>query len=59
MERGYQWGEEIPIGLFWRRTDLESLEDLDPVLHTGEGPLAFRNLGVSAEQAKSLIQELL
>jgi hypothetical protein len=28
-------------------------------LHTGEGPLAFRNLGVSPEQAKSLIQELL
>ena len=45
IERGYQWGEEIPIGLFWRRTDLPSLEDLEPVLHTGEGPLAFRNLG--------------
>src|SRR5213594_2585241 len=59
IERGYQWGEEIPIGLFWRRTDLESLEDLEPVLHTGEGPLAFRNLGISAEQAKGLIQELL
>jgi len=29
------------------------------VLHTGEGPLAFRKLGVSAEQAKMLIQELL
>jgi len=24
IERGYQWGEEIPIGLFWRRTDLEA-----------------------------------
>src|SRR5438093_1466369 len=59
IERGYQWGEEIPIGLCWRRTDLESLEALEPVLHTGERPLAFRNLGVSAEQAKSLIQELL
>src|SRR5437773_766679 len=59
IERGYQWGEEIPIGLFWRRTDLESLEDLEPVLHTGEGPLAFRNLGISTEQAKRVIQELL
>src|SRR6266852_4359324 len=59
IARGFQWGEEIPIGLFWRRTDLESLEALEPVLHTGEGPLAFRNLGVSAEQANSLIQELL
>jgi len=59
IERGYQWGEEIPIGLFWRRTDLDSLEDLEPVLHTGEGPLAFRPLGISPEQAKDLVQELL
>jgi len=59
IERGYQWGEEIPIGLFWHRTDLQSLEDLEPVLHTGEGPLAFRNLGISPEQSKRLIQELL
>src|SRR6266704_2266189 len=59
IERGYQWGAEIPIGLFWRRTDLESLEDLEPVLHTGEGPLAFRNLGISPEQAEPLIQEFL
>jgi len=54
-----QWSDEIPIGLFWRRTDLESLEDLEPVLHTGEGPLAFRPLGISPEQAQRLIQELL
>ena len=26
-DRGYQWGEEIPIGLFWRRTDLQTLEE--------------------------------
>lgn len=59
IERGYQWGEEIPIGLFWRRTDLPTLEELEPVLHTGEGPLAFRGLGVSQEEAKSLVEELL
>jgi hypothetical protein len=29
------------------------------VLHTGEGPLAFRNLPVPSELAKRLIQELL
>src|SRR6478672_2018062 len=59
MDRGYEWGEEIPIGLFWKRTDLQSLEDLEPVLHTGEGPLAFRNLGIPSEQAKALVNELL
>jgi hypothetical protein len=29
------------------------------VLHTGEGPLAFRPLGISPEHAQRLIQELL
>jgi len=30
------------------------------VLHTGEGPLAYRsNIGIPSEQAKALIQELL
>jgi len=58
MEKGYQWGEEIPIGLFWKRTDLPTLEELDPVLAEG-GPLAFRELGVSDAQSKALIAELL
>ena len=59
IDRGYQWGEEIPIALFWRRTDLETLEELEPVLHTGGGPLGYRKLGIPPEQAKLLIQELL
>ncbi|PYM12205.1 MAG: 2-oxoacid ferredoxin oxidoreductase [Verrucomicrobia bacterium] len=59
IERGYQWGDEIPIGLFWKRTDLPSLEDLEPVLHDGNGPLAYRKPGISKEQANALIQELL
>ena len=59
IERGYQWGDEIPIGLFWKRTDLPSLEDQEPVLHDGNGPLAQRKLGVADEQAQALIKELL
>jgi 2-oxoglutarate ferredoxin oxidoreductase subunit beta len=59
IERGYQWGDEIPIGLFWKRTDLPSLEDLEPVLHDGDGPLGHRKLGISKEQSDALIKELL
>jgi 2-oxoglutarate/2-oxoacid ferredoxin oxidoreductase subunit beta len=59
IETGYQWGEEIPIGLFWKRTDLPTLEELDPVLAAGGGPLAFRELGITDAQAKALIAELL
>ena len=58
IDRGYQWGEEIPIGLFWKRTDLPALEDLEPVLDEG-GPIAHRPLGIPEDQAKALIQELL
>ena len=59
IDRGYQWGEEIPIGLFWKRTDLPSLEDQEPVLHDGNGPLAWRKLGINNKQAKAVIEELL
>ena len=59
LDKGYMWGDEIPIGLFWKQTKLPSLEDLEPVLHDGNGPLAFRKLGISDEQAEALIKELL
>jgi 2-oxoglutarate/2-oxoacid ferredoxin oxidoreductase subunit beta len=59
LDKGYLWGEEIPIGLVWKRTDLPALEELEPVLEDGGGPLAFRKLGLTNEQAQPLIAELL
>jgi 2-oxoglutarate ferredoxin oxidoreductase subunit beta len=59
MDKAYMWGDEIPIGLVWKRTDLPSLEELEPVLHDGSGPLAYRKLGIPEDQAKELVQELL
>lgn len=58
MERAYQWGDEIPIGLFWKREDLPTLDDLEPVLADG-GPLAHRPLGVPEEVARQLVAELM
>jgi len=58
MEKAYMWGETIPIGLFWKREDLPSLDQLEPVLTEG-GPIAHRPLGVSQETASSLIRELM
>jgi 2-oxoglutarate ferredoxin oxidoreductase subunit beta len=58
LAKAYLWGEEIPIGLFWRRTDLETLEEQEPVLDEG-GPLGFRELGLTKEQSDELIQEML
>jgi 2-oxoglutarate ferredoxin oxidoreductase subunit beta len=58
MEQAYRWGEEIPIGLFWKRDDLPSLDQLEPVLAEG-GPLSRRPLGVSPELARGLVKELM
>ncbi len=59
LDTGYKWGEEIPVGVIWKRTDLPALEDLEPVLHDGNGPLAYRKLGITQNDAQALIKELL
>jgi 2-oxoglutarate ferredoxin oxidoreductase subunit beta len=58
IERGYEWGEEIPIGLFWKREDLPSLDQLEPVLED-DTPLARRRLGIDRDTAGSLVRELM
>src|SRR5215475_3488906 len=58
IQKSYEWGDEIPIGLFWKRNDLPSLDQLEKVLEEG-GPLARRSLGISPDVARSLIHELM
>jgi 2-oxoglutarate ferredoxin oxidoreductase subunit beta len=58
MDRGYEWGDRIPIGLFWKRDDLPSLDQLEPVLAEG-GALARRPLGVPLDLAQELVAELM
>ena len=58
MERACQWGDEIPVGLFWKQTGVPALDELEPVLAEG-GPLAHRPLGVDPKIAKALIEELM
>jgi 2-oxoglutarate ferredoxin oxidoreductase subunit beta len=58
IQKSYEWGDEIPIGLFWKRDDLPALDQLEPVLTDG-GPLARRPLGIAPEAAQSLIRELM
>jgi hypothetical protein len=58
MKYGYEWGDEIAIGLFWKRDDLPALDQLEPVLDEG-GPLARRRLGIAPAAAQSLIRELM
>jgi 2-oxoglutarate ferredoxin oxidoreductase subunit beta len=57
MEKSLQWGDEIPIGRFFERTDLPSLDDAEPVLKAG--PLVKQESRLPVEVAKSLIDELM
>jgi 2-oxoglutarate ferredoxin oxidoreductase subunit beta len=58
IERGGEWGETIPIGLFYKQEGVPALDELEPVLADG-GALARRPLDVSAENARALVEELL
>src|SRR6266446_2545437 len=46
MKRALLWGDEIPIGKFFQRTDLPSLDQAEPILDHG-GPLAYRELRIA------------
>jgi 2-oxoglutarate ferredoxin oxidoreductase subunit beta len=58
IERSQIWGEEIPIGKFFQRTDLPALHQAEEILDKG-GPLAHRDLGIAPEVVKDFIAELM
>jgi 2-oxoglutarate/2-oxoacid ferredoxin oxidoreductase subunit beta len=57
MEKSLLWGEEIPIGKFFERTDLPSLHAAEPVLN--DGPLVHQELRVAPDVARSFVEELM
>lgn len=57
MEKAQLWGDEIPIGKFYVRTDLPPLHELEPVLESG--PLAQRDPRIPPEIAREFIEELM
>ena len=57
MEKSVLWGDEIPIGLFFERTDVPAAHDADPVLKPG--PLVHQQTRIPADIAKSFIDELM
>jgi len=58
MEKSQLWGDVIPIGKFFQRTDRPSLEQCEPVLDEG-GPLAYRELRIPAATVREFIVELM
>ena len=58
MGKSQIWGEEIPIGKFFQRTDLPALHEAEAILDEG-GPLAHRSLRLSTEAVKDFVAELM
>ena len=58
IAKGGEWGETIPIGLFYKNDDVPALDELEPVLSEG-GALAGQPLAVSKENARALVEELM
>jgi len=57
MEKSLLWGDEIPIGVFFERNDIPSLNEAEPVLKPG--PLVHQEMRIPADIAKSFIDELM
>jgi 2-oxoglutarate/2-oxoacid ferredoxin oxidoreductase subunit beta len=57
MEKALLWGDEIPIGLFFERTDVPAAHDAEPVLNAG--PLIQQRTRIPADIAKSFVDELI
>jgi 2-oxoglutarate/2-oxoacid ferredoxin oxidoreductase subunit beta len=57
MEKSTLWGDEIPIGKFYERTDLPSLDQAEPVL--ADGPMVGRAPHIDPAIAQSFIEELM
>jgi len=51
------WGDEIPIGKFFERTDLPALHMAEPVLDAGA--LVHSEGRVPPDEARSFVQELM
>jgi 2-oxoglutarate ferredoxin oxidoreductase subunit beta len=57
VKRATVWGDEIPIGKFYERTDLPTLEETEPVLELG--PLIDRPLHIPPDVAEAFVKELM
>jgi 2-oxoglutarate ferredoxin oxidoreductase subunit beta len=57
-EKAMVWGDTIYTGLFFRSTDRPTLDGLEPVLQNAP-PLARQPLGLTAEQAKTLMKRMM
>jgi 2-oxoglutarate/2-oxoacid ferredoxin oxidoreductase subunit beta len=57
VEKSLLWGDEIPIGKFFERTDVPTLHESEPVLD--KEPLVYQSSRIPPDVARSFVQELM
>jgi 2-oxoglutarate/2-oxoacid ferredoxin oxidoreductase subunit beta len=57
VEKSLLWGDEIPIGKFFERTDVPSLHEAEPVLNAA--PLVQQPSRIPPEVAREFVAELM
>ncbi len=57
MEKSLLWGDEIPIGKFFERTDVPTLHGAEPVLNAGT--LLHGDTRIPPDVARSFVEELM
>src|SRR5246127_1092919 len=57
VSKSLLWGDEIPIGKFFERTDLPALHEAEPVLNAG--PLLHADTQIPLDVACSFVEELM
>ena len=57
MEKSLLWGDEIPIGRFFERTDVPTWHGAEPVLN--QGPLVRHDMRIAPDITRSFIEELM
>ena len=57
-EKAMEWGDIIYTGVFFKHPEAPPLNQREPVLDAG-GPLAFRELGLTVEQAEGILGRMM
>jgi 2-oxoglutarate/2-oxoacid ferredoxin oxidoreductase subunit beta len=57
MEKSLLWGDEIPIGKFFERTDVPTLHESEPVL--ANEPLVKQSSRIPPDVARAFVEELM
>ena len=57
-EKAMEWGDVIYTGVFFKHPEAPPLNQREPVLDAG-GPLAFRELGLTVEQAEGILGRMM